>query len=161
MRLPYSGEPFAVPPNLYIIATMNSTDRSIALVDIALRRRFAFVELKPRPELLEGRNINGLSIRKLLERLNREIRTRLGRDFEIGHSYFLDVLDGQILHLVWYYQAIPLLREYFYSKLEILKNMFHGKEELYDNSKASDVSKEELIDLLIDWVEGGKEEQVR
>ncbi|MCE4625745.1 MAG: AAA family ATPase, partial [Desulfurococcales archaeon] len=156
VRLPYSGELFAVPPNLYIIGTMNSTDRSIALVDYALRRRFAFIELSPQPELLEDREVDGLSLKKLLERLNKEIGEKLGKDFEIGHSYFLGVNSNEALHAVWYYQIVPLLREYFYTSSDELRRIFRSIEELYDPSKARAVDPGRLVGLLKEWVGGGE-----
>ena len=153
VKLPYSGDLFAIPPNLYIIGTMNSTDRSIALVDYALRRRFAFMELSPQPDLIEGKVMDGLSLKDLLEKINDRIRRVLGRDFEIGHSYFLDVNDKESLHRIWYYQIVPLLREYFYSNQEALARIFNNIEKLYDVSQASSVSPEELVSLLSEWIE--------
>lgn len=128
--LPYSKQKFSLPSNLYILATMNTSDRSIALLDTALRRRFAFVELVPNLNIIE--TINPLigdyvSPAKLLNYLNGKIEKLIDRDHLIGHSYFVEesmILED--LYYVWYYQIIPLLFEYFYfdySKLhEILKD---------------------------------------
>ncbi|MCE4601534.1 MAG: AAA family ATPase [Desulfurococcales archaeon] len=153
VKLPYSGDLFAIPPNLYIIGTMNSTDRSIALVDYALRRRFAFMEISPQPDLVESKVIDGLSLKDLLKNINDRIRRELGKDFEIGHSYFLEVNDKESLHRIWYYQIVPLLQEYFYSNLKALAGIFDDKEKLYDVSQASSVRPEELVSLLIEWIE--------
>ncbi|MEB3779046.1 MAG: AAA family ATPase [Desulfurococcales archaeon] len=152
VRLPYSEEPFAVPPNLYIIGTMNSTDRSIALVDIALRRRFAFFELRPQPDLINI-NIEGISLSKLLKKLNSEIRQRQDSDFEIGHSYFLNINDAEDLRFTWYYQIIPLLREYFYPDYErIFKEMFGNTEKLYNVEYGSKIGEKEFLKLLREWL---------
>ncbi|WP_237698658.1 AAA family ATPase [Pyrococcus yayanosii] len=120
VTLPYSGEPFAVPPNLYIIGTMNTADRSIALLDVALRRRFAFLEIEPRPEKLKDKSIEGINLKELLEKLNLKIEAIKDRDHRIGHSYFLKVEKLEDLHFVWYYEIIPLLMEYFYNDWEAL-----------------------------------------
>jgi hypothetical protein len=121
VRLPYSGDAFGVPPNLYILGTMNTADRSIALLDIALRRRFTFMEMMPRPSLLT--TIAGIDLKRLLTKLNSRITALLDRDHQIGHSYFLGIdendLDG--LHFTWYHRVIPLLQEYFYNDGERLK----------------------------------------
>jgi 5-methylcytosine-specific restriction protein B len=133
MRLPYSGQAFTVPPNLYVIGTMNTTDRSIALLDVALRRRFAFVELTPQLELLAGAAVRGpdieLALDALLRGLNARIRQHLGRDYEIGHSYLLKVgtaaTDDQLplLEFVWNNQIVPLLHEYFYGQPDKLQEV--------------------------------------
>lgn len=113
LTLPYSQDTFGVPPNLYIIGTMNTADRSIALLDIALRRRFAFIELMPRPELL--RPIAGLDLGKLLTQINQRIIALLDRDHQVGHSYLIEVKDAQDLGFAWYHRIVPLLQEYFYN----------------------------------------------
>ncbi|MEP0858839.1 AAA family ATPase [Trichocoleus sp. DQ-U1] len=115
LTLPYSGQKFGVPPNLYILGTMNTADRSIALLDIAIRRRFAFVELMPNPSLLKDKDIDGIQLDKLLAQLNHRIIALLSHDYQIGHSYFIDVNDIEDLHFTWYHRVIPLLQEYFYN----------------------------------------------
>jgi 5-methylcytosine-specific restriction protein B len=119
VQLPYSQEEFGVPENLYILGTMNTADRSTALLDLALRRRFTFVELMPEPELLGI--VEGVDLAKLLTRLNLCITALLGRDYQIGHSYFLNVKDTNELHFAWYHRVIPLLQEYFYNDTERLR----------------------------------------
>jgi hypothetical protein len=129
--LPYSKERFGVPSNLYIIGTMNTADRSIALLDIALRRRFTFEEMMPKPELLDGISIDGINLVELLEKLNNRITALIDRDHQIGHSYFLN-LKGmepedakENLKSIWYKKILPLLQEYFYNdwkRLSLLLN---------------------------------------
>lgn len=130
VKLPYSKEDFAVPSNLYIIGTMNTADRSIALLDIALRRRFAFLEIMP-DYLIINEEIEGLSLKLLLKELNLIVSSLIDRDHQIGHSYFCGVIkqikQGDIdsakaeLYFVWYKKIIPLLQEYFYNDWEQLK----------------------------------------
>ncbi len=130
IRLPYSGVEFGAPANLYIIGTMNTTDRSIALLDMALRRRFAFVELLPQPSLLikpvQGEDAT-VDLRLLLERLNGKIAEHLGRDHQLGHSYFLRAADAthpaEELAFVWRRQIAPLLREYYYARPDQLNEL--------------------------------------
>lgn len=119
VRLPYSQEEFGVPENLYILGTMNTADRSIALLDIALRRRFTFVELMPDPSLLG--TVEGIDLGVLLTRINQCITALLGRDYQIGHSYFINVKNVTELHFAWYRRVIPLLQEYFYNDAERLQ----------------------------------------
>lgn len=129
-RLPYSGISFTVPPNLILIGTMNTADRSIALMDTALRRRFAFVDILPRPELLAGAVVETDEVIFRLDHflicLNTAIRDRLGPEQQIGHSYLLRVLAADtddrlsVLELVWNHQILPLLLEYFYHRPEQL-----------------------------------------
>ena len=138
VTLPYSKEKFGVPPNLYIIATMNTADRSIALIDVALRRRFGFIELMPDYELLEKRLLSGedsaKEVKKLtievLKSMNEKIKQLYDRDHQIGHSYFLRLEKCnskkeaiRILKEIWYYEIIPLLQEYFYDSPEKLKEV--------------------------------------
>jgi 5-methylcytosine-specific restriction protein B len=123
VTLPYSGQRFGVPPNLYIVGTMNTADRSIALLDLALRRRFTFVELRPDPGRLSS--VAGVDLGKLLTRLNERISALLDREHEIGHSYFFGVTDDaggpDKLHFIWYRRVVPLLQEYFYNDGERLR----------------------------------------
>ena len=121
VTLPYSQEEFGVPKNLYILGTMNTSDRSIALLDIALRRRFTFIELKPDPELLKEKIIDGIKLDQLLIQLNKRITLLIGRDYQIGHSYFMNVDTLEDLRFTWYHRIIPLLQEYFYHNSEMLR----------------------------------------
>ena len=115
VKLPYSKKSFSIPKNLFIIATMNSTDKSIALIDIALRRRFTFLKLEPNLELIEWEKA-----RELLKKLNES----LDSERVIGHSYFMDVTNQEDLEFVLRYKITPLLEEYFYgdeNKLDEIK----------------------------------------
>lgn len=118
LRLPYSGDVFGVPPNLYLLGTMNTADRSIALLDLALRRRFSFVELMPDPSLLG--TVAGVDLIQVLTILNERVTLLLDRDHQIGHSYFLGLKDGNDLHFAWDNRVVPLLEEYFYNDGERL-----------------------------------------
>jgi MoxR-like ATPase len=133
MTLPYSKEVFALPSNIYVIGTMNTADRSIALLDVALRRRFAFVEIMPEPALLRGSEVasetHRVDLGQLLASLNRRIVQSLDRDHQIGHSYLLQVAQQEeaermdALEYVWNAQILPLLEEYFYSQREVLVDL--------------------------------------
>lgn len=109
VKLPYSKKTFVVPSNLYIIATMNSTDKSIATIDIALRRRFTFLKMKPKEELVENQEA-----KKLMENLNIHISKTINEDYQLGHSYFMKIKDENDLTFVKEYKIKPLLEEYFY-----------------------------------------------
>ncbi len=121
VTLPYSKEKFSVPSNLYIIGTMNSSDRSLTGLDIALRRRFSFIEMQPNPEVLKDIKVEGVEIEKLLEKMNQRIEVLLDRDHCIGHAYFMPLQqDGSIEKLaeIFAQKIIPLLQEYFYDDWE-------------------------------------------
>ena len=117
--LPYSKKSFGVPNNLYIIGTMNTADRSIALLDAALRRRFDFVEMMPDPEHPEiSKNIDGVNCQTLLDTMNKRIRILHDREHQIGHTYLVDVNDIDKLAKTFRSRIIPLLQEYFYENWE-------------------------------------------
>ena len=115
--LPYSKKPFKVPSNLYIIGTMNSTDKSIALIDIALRRRFTFLKMEPKEDLITYEKAKDIFIK-----LNELIKEHLGDDYKLGHSYFMNIKNDEDLDFVLNYKIIPLLEEYYYGD-ERLKEM--------------------------------------
>ncbi len=135
VELPYSKEDFSVPGNLAIIGTMNTADRSIALLDVALRRRFAFLELLPEPELLDPITVSvaeedDLNLGACLRKINQRIAELRGADYQIGHSYFLPLQDisteaEQLICLddIWNYQVVPLLKEYFYGQADLLRQV--------------------------------------
>jgi 5-methylcytosine-specific restriction protein B len=149
VTLPYSRDEFSVPQNLYILGTMNTADRSIALLDIALRRRFTFVELPPEPTIVaeRGEIIEGVDLALLLAGLNERISALLDRDHQIGHSYFLQIDDIADLRFVWYHQIVPLLQEYFYNDGKRLRAVL-GEEFVRPNTGARllDKSLDELSD---------------
>lgn len=114
VMLPYSKTMLSVPPNLFIIGTMNTADRSVEALDTALRRRFSFVEMPSRPELLEQPENLTVDLRALLHAINGRIERLLDRDHHIGHSYFMGVRTMDDLRLVFKNKVLPLLQEYFY-----------------------------------------------
>ncbi|WEK33325.1 MAG: AAA family ATPase [Candidatus Pseudomonas phytovorans] len=119
--LPYSKQRFSVPKNVYLIGTMNTADRSLAGVDIALRRRFTFREMPPRPDLLDKVEVEGVPIGELLRVMNQRIEVLLDRDHCLGHAYFMPLqaepsLDR--LKLIFRNQILPLLQEYFFEDWE-------------------------------------------
>ncbi|MBU3013824.1 AAA family ATPase [Poseidonibacter lekithochrous] len=109
VTLPYSKEKFSVPSNLFIIGTMNTTDKSIALIDVALRRRFTFIKMQPNSNLVIK------SFKETFEKLNEQIKTDLGEEYQIGHSYFMNIEESD-LDFVKEYKIKPLLEEYYYGE---------------------------------------------
>lgn len=129
IKLLYSDEMFSIPKNLYIIGMMNTADRSLAIIDYALRRRFAFFEFEPAfdsdgfKKYLEEKNNDKLcKVIEMIKKLNNDIRNdeSLGKDFCIGHSFFCfdDDIDDYLLKSVVDYEIIPLLNEYWYDEID-------------------------------------------
>lgn len=135
VTLPYSKNMFSVPSNVYLIGTMNSTDRSLAGLDIALRRRFTFTELPPKPELLNKCDIEGVNIGLLLRAMNERIEVLLDRDHCLGHAYFLRLMDKKDaslndLKFIFRQQIIPLLQEYFFEDWERIRWVLNDQNKL-------------------------------
>ena len=113
--LPISGDRFGVPRNLYIVGTMNTADRSIQLLDTALRRRFHFEELMPAPIHSKlSKDVEGVDLRALLLAMNERISVLHDREHQIGHTYFFDVNSVQELADCFKFKVFPLLQEYFF-----------------------------------------------
>jgi 5-methylcytosine-specific restriction protein B len=116
-QLPYSKEEFGIPPNLFIIGTMNTSDKSIANLDIALRRRFGFIEMLPKYDL--NTNLISEEYSKILKTLNKRIEILLDKDHLIGHSFFMkENGEDKDLEFIFKYEIVPLLEEYFYNDYE-------------------------------------------
>lgn len=135
--LPYTKRPFSVPANVTIIGTMNTADRSIALMDTALRRRFRFVEMMPDYEALDGiGEVDGVDVSKMVRRINQRIDVLYDREHEIGHAYFMELKDDPTigkLSAIFEERVIPLLQEYFYDNYEKICLV------LGDNQKTGDM----------------------
>lgn len=128
--LPLSNETFTVPENVYIVGTMNTADHSIALLDVALRRRFGFIELMPDYSLLEGVEFDGLPLGGWLKELNARIREYIGKDarnLQIGHSYFLEkekaITDQEKFKRIVKEDIIPLIEEYCYGDYSMMSKI--------------------------------------
>ncbi len=142
VSLPYSKRKFGVPANLQIIGTMNTADRSITLLDTALRRRFEFIELAPNSEVfkeLEIETIGNIDLVKLFDLMNERIKHFLGKDQCIGHAYFLKLKDHpspkkELLN-IFVKKIIPLLEEYFYNDYERIRLVLGDDNPLKKNSE--------------------------
>ena len=137
--LPYSKLPFTVPANLYVLGTMNTADKSLAQIDLALRRRFEFVELLPDPEKLAGVFVHGVALSELLVVINQRIEVLLDRDHTIGHAYFWPIRDAQTederhqrLAQIFEKRVIPLLQEYFFADWERIGWVLNDEAKPYD-----------------------------
>lgn len=119
LELPYSKQTFCVPPNLYIIGTMNTADRSVEALDTALRRRFSFVPMMPEYEGL-NKACEGVNLQLLLKKLNDRLTVLKDRDHTIGHAWLWDITTIDGLKLAFKDKIIPLLQEFFYNDYEKL-----------------------------------------
>lgn len=146
VTLPYSKEKFGVPPNLHIIGTMNTADRSVEALDAALRRRFNFEEMPPRPLLIETDGklkekkgiLDTVDLPLILNTINKRIEKLLDKDHQIGHSYFMSVTKLSELKEAFQNKIIPLLQEYFfgdYGKIGLVvgKGFFKPVESVQEN----------------------------
>jgi hypothetical protein len=128
VKLPYSRDSFSVPKNVYIIGTMNTADRSLAGLDLALRRRFDFKEMMPDVSTLNGIKVGNIEIDTLLTVINQRIEVLLDREHTIGHAYFIGLKSKSSitdLASIFKNKVIPLLQEYFYEDWEKI-NMVLG-----------------------------------
>lgn len=145
VKLPLSEDFFGVPPNVYIIGTMNTADRSIALLDVALRRRFGFVEMNPNFDVLEKEHIEKnkefLQKNDVYDLLNKSVHAlkslnenlckdkAIGRDRQIGQSFLFKVFTADDLDLVWKHEILPLMEEYCYGDYQKINKILFGKDE--------------------------------
>lgn len=131
VSLPQSKEAFAIPPNVYVLGTMNTADRSIKLLDAALRRRFAFIELMPDSTLLTGGKVGNLALDEFLDELNRRIAAKEGREKQIGHSFLMDggipISDPEEFARCFRQDILPLLQEYCYEDYRLLAGYIGDK----------------------------------
>ena len=140
--LPYSQEIFTVPDNLYIIGTMNTADRSLALMDTALRRRFDFIEMMPDPCLIRGvdekpLDIDGIKIQEMLRAINDRIEALYDREHTIGHAFFMKLKDEptvEKLASIFRNNILPLLEEYFFEDWEKIINVL-GHSNIYQENE--------------------------
>ena len=167
--LPYSQDTFGVPNNLYIIGTMNTADRSVEALDTALRRRFHFEEMMPRPELLTTIDLDKkdptakIDLKEVLEKINERIVALKDREHQIGHSYFMghDEKDKddkdkypnkkEWLTKVFKDKIIPLLQEYFYGDYKKIYYVLGGSKTTGEGFvKIDSVTKSDIFAVKID-----------
>ena len=146
--LPYSQKSFGVPKNVYIIGTMNTADRSISIIDTALRRRFFFKEMLPKPDVLADVSVKDLSVSGLLARMNERIAVLYDREHTIGHAYFMPLKKNPTIKKlaeIFTNNIIPLLQEYFYEDYEQIRRILGDK--FVIETKSKDLfSREDVVD---------------
>ena len=141
VTLPYSKEPFRVPKNLYLIGTMNTADRSLALMDTALRRRFDFIEMMPKTEKLKKLNVKGIEISEMLSKMNKRIEVLYDREHSIGHAFFMPLQKEELdkekqwedLKDIFANKIIPLLEEYFFEDWEKIRQVLGDNKKHYEH----------------------------
>lgn len=149
--LPYSKKPFSVPDNVYLIGTMNTADRSLTGMDVALRRRFVFVQMPPKPSELRGVAVEELDVEELLGVMNRRIEALLDRDHCLGHAYLLPLRGAAAplatLAAIFRNQVLPLLQEYFFDDWQRIQWVLndHRKPKVFQFVQGVDVSAAELF----------------
>ncbi|EIJ7328811.1 AAA family ATPase [Campylobacter jejuni] len=134
VTLPYSGEKFGVPKNVYIIGTMNTADRSITSLDTALRRRFEFIEMMPDVSKL-SMDCEGINLQELLKAINTRIEYLLDREKTIGHAFFVSVENLEDLKKVFQNKIIPLLQEYFYNDYALINAVLNDNGMIFEDKK--------------------------
>jgi|GEM_PF-4563527 len=164
-KLPYSQQDFWVPPNLYLLGTMNTADRSISLLDIAIRRRFCFMECRPDPDIVRKsvrhlHKAEGVGLAELMEAINRRfVQSGIDRDRALGHSHFLIVLDEPkplaSLRNRLRYDIIPLVEEYCYANRSMMRTIL-GRLVDENGNVDEEVMKtdSELVDALKSIISG-------
>ncbi len=151
VTLPYSGQSFSVPNNVYILGTMNTADRSISLMDTALRRRFNFVEMMPDSRVVKDVIISGVNIKEMLETINKRITVLYDREHTIGHAFFTGLDNNSTiddLASIFKNKVIPLLQEYFYedySKIRLVLGDNGKQDDRYQFIHEIDNSKDRTI----------------
>lgn len=148
LTLPYSKELFSVPSNLYLIGTMNTADKSLTQLDLALRRRFEFKEILPKASVLEAAKQYDVDVVSMLQKINQRIQCLKGKDFQIGHSYFMPLckqIDNEnkyleLLQRIFKNKILPLLQEYFFSNLKLIS--------LILNDNPNSESKDQIISQI-------------
>jgi len=175
VTLPYSKKKdFSIPPNLYIVGTMNTADRSVEALDTALRRRFTFIEMPPKYDLpeLEHEIIDGITLEMIMKTLNARIEKLLDKDHLIGHSYFLSVDNLACLNQIFHQNIIPLLQEYFYGDFAkiglVLGEAFFEKNEVskktifarFEHDAKDELNEKSIYRIKQTWAEGEFEKAI-
>ena len=147
VTLPGSKKEFRVPANLHVVGTMNTADRSIALLDTALRRRFVFEEMMPDASHLDiSTDADGVDCRELLAAMNRRITVLLDREHQIGHTYLLGVDTLAALASTFRTQVLPLLQEYFYDDWEKIRAVLNDNGFVRKSDPPEELVSAELVD---------------
>ena len=147
VTLPGSKTDFGVPANLHVLGTMNTADRSIALLDTALRRRFVFEEMMPDPSHSDiAKDLDGIDCRKVLAAMNRRIAVLLDREHQIGHTYFLRVDNLPALASTFRNRIMPLLQEYFYDDWEKIRAVLNNNGFVLKSNPPQELVRLDLVD---------------